>query len=67
MASAQGRLMDNSQIRVELGVTKGAAEAIIRWCAKRQGVVVGGDGLRKKYVYRVDVEAWVAEHTERAA
>jgi hypothetical protein len=60
-------LMDNAQIRVELGVTKAAADAIIRWCAKRKGVVTGGDDLRKKYAYRVDVEAWVTEHTECAA
>lgn len=60
-------LMDATMIAAELGVTRAVAHKIIRgWCAKRAGVTQP-EGIRKKYVHRADVEAWVADNTRRAA
>jgi hypothetical protein len=58
--------MDARTIAGELGVTAYAAQTIVRWCAKRKGVV-RPEGIRKLYVYREDVEAWLASNTRSAA
>lgn len=51
-------LLDCRGIQVELGVTKAAAEAIMRRLP-----VVQIDGLRKVYVRREDVHALIEEST----
>jgi hypothetical protein len=48
------RLLDAKGLRTELGVTRAAAEAIMR-----QLPVVRIDGLRKVYVRRSDVAAYL--------
>jgi ribosomal protein S25 len=63
----KGRLMDAPMIVSELGVTRAVAEKIVRWCAKRGGIVRPVDGTRKAYVYRIDVDAWLEQSTEVAA
>jgi hypothetical protein len=51
-------LLDAKQLRVELGVTRAAAEAIMR---QVPAVVI--PGLRKSYCRRSDVEALLERHT----
>lgn len=58
--------MDNRAIREELGVSETVADKIIRWCRERGGTVKP-DGIRKLYVYRADVEAWLEQSTRSAA
>lgn len=53
-----GRLMDRKQICEELGISRAAAEAIMRQLDK-----VTIDGLRKVYVRRADVERYLEERT----
>lgn len=62
----QGRLMDNRQIREELGVTESQADRIIRWCNQRNGTVKPADGARKLYVLRDDVDAWLEQSRSAA-
>lgn len=64
--TAKGRLMDNRQIREELGVSESMADRIIRWCAKRSGSVKPADGARKLYVLRDDVDAWLEQSRSAA-
>jgi hypothetical protein len=52
------QLLDAKALRLELGVTRAAAETIIR-----QLPVVQFAGLRKVYVRRDDVERLIAERT----
>lgn len=66
--SENGRLMDAAAIIAELGCTRAQADRIIRWCNEQRGRVVRPvDGARKLFVYREDVEAWLAESTRSAA
>jgi hypothetical protein len=66
-AEQKSLLMDATMIVAELGVSRAIADKIIRdWCSKRAGVT-RPEGIRKKYVHRIDVEAWVADNTRRAA
>ena len=51
-------LLDAKQLRTELGVTRAAAEAIMR-----QLPVVQIEGLRKVYVRRSDVARYLEAHT----
>jgi hypothetical protein len=51
-------LLDAKGLQQELGVTRAAAEAIIR-----QLEVIAIPGLRKTFVKRVDVEALLARST----
>jgi hypothetical protein len=51
-------LLDCKALRVELGISRAAAEAIMR-----QLPVVSFDGLRKIYVRRVDVARLIEERT----
>jgi hypothetical protein len=51
-------LLDAKQLRAELGVTRAAAEAIMRRLP-----VVQIEGLRKVYVRRSDVGAYLDAHT----
>jgi hypothetical protein len=51
-------LLDAKQLRDELGVTRAAAEAIMR---QVPAVVI--PGLRKSYCRRADVEALLERHT----
>jgi hypothetical protein len=51
-------LLDCKTLRLELGVSRAAAEAIMR-----QLDIVQIDGLRKVYVRRSDVTAYLDEHT----
>lgn len=51
-------LLDVKQLRVELGVTRAAAETIMRLVP---AVVI--PGLRKSYCRRSDVEALLERHT----
>ena len=51
-------LLDAKRLQVELGVTRAAAEAIMR-----QLPVVQFDGLRKVYVRRSDVARLLEERT----
>ena len=57
--SEQGRLMDAGQIMRELGVTRAAADRIIRWCHEQDGSLRPVDGARKLYVGRESVERWL--------
>jgi hypothetical protein len=52
------QLLDAKALQAELGVTRAAAEAIMR-----QLPVVQIDGLRKVYVRRSDVAKLIAERT----
>jgi hypothetical protein len=54
-------LIDCKTIQVELGVTRAAAEAMMRKLEK-----VEVDGLRKAYVKRVDLERLIRESTRAA-
>lgn len=65
-AEQPSRLMDNRRIREELGVSETVADKIIRWCADRSGTVKP-HGIRKTYVYRADVDAWLAQSTRSIA
>src|ERR1700680_1289630 len=56
-----GELMDCATVQRELGVSRKAAEAIMRQLPKGEF-----DGLRKVYVKRADVERLVAERTVTA-
>jgi hypothetical protein len=51
-------LLDCKALRTELGVTRAAAEAIMRRCP-----VVAIEGLRKTYVRREDVRAYLDSRT----
>jgi hypothetical protein len=51
-------LLDAKQLQAELGVTRAAAESIMR---QVPSVVI--PGLRKSYVRRCDVEALISRHT----
>jgi hypothetical protein len=51
-------LLDAKALRLELGVTRAAAEAVMR-----QLPVVQIDGLRKVYVRREDVHRYLDERT----
>jgi hypothetical protein len=51
-------LLDAKRLQAELGVTRAAAETIMR-----QLPVVTFPGLRKVYVKRSDVETLISEHT----
>jgi hypothetical protein len=51
-------LLDAKALRLELGVTRAAAEAIIRRLP-----VVQIEGLRKVYVRRVDVALYLEQRT----
>jgi len=51
-------LLDSRALRAELGVTRAAAEAIIR-----QLPIVSIEGLRKTYVRREDVRRYLDERT----
>jgi hypothetical protein len=52
------QLLDCKALRVELGVSRAAAEAIIR-----QLPTVSIEGLRKTYVQRDDVRRYLRERT----
>lgn len=59
-----GRLMDNRQIREELGVSESQADRIIRWCNEHgHGVVRPVDGAKKLYAFRDDVQTWIEKST----
>ena len=58
MNSPLPQLLDAKALRIELGVTRAAAEQIIR-----QLPVVQFTGLRKTYVRRDDVERLIADRT----
>jgi hypothetical protein len=58
MTAPLPNLLDAKALRLELGITRAAAETIIR-----QLPVVQFDGLRKVYVRRDDVERLIAERT----
>ena len=66
MQEVRGKLMDAAQIVEELGVSRSVADKVIRWCALKRGVV-RPEGIRKLYVFRADVDAWVTENTQRSA
>jgi hypothetical protein len=51
-------LLDVKALRAELGISRAAAEAIMR-----QVPVVGVEGLRKTYVRRQDVAAYLEART----
>jgi hypothetical protein len=53
-------LFDAARIAREYGVSRAAAEAFMRQCAK-----VRPDGLRKVYVRRSELERVIAESTVR--
>lgn len=57
-AGALPELLDAKALRDELGVTRAAAEAIMRRLP-----VVQVEGLRKVYVRRADVARYLDEHT----
>ena len=52
------QLLDAKQLQAELGVTRAAAEALMRRLP-----VVSIEGLRKTYVKRADVSRYLDEHT----
>jgi hypothetical protein len=52
------QLLDAKALRLELGITRAAAETLIR-----QLPVVQFDGLRKTYVRRDDVQRLITERT----
>jgi hypothetical protein len=54
-------VLDNKRIREELGVTKAAAEKLMRQCPKT--FAPPKDVLDKVYVYRADVEALLERWT----
>jgi hypothetical protein len=62
----KGLLMDVPAIRQELGVTEHVATKILRHCAQ-QRFVQDEELAKKTWVYREDVEAWLAAHTRSAA
>ena len=57
-ATALPDLLDNARLREELGITRAAADAIMR-----QLPVVQIDGLRKVFVRRADVQALLERST----
>jgi hypothetical protein len=58
MSDALPQLLDAKRLAVELGVTRAAAEAIMRRLPK-----VEIEGLRKVFVKRADVERLLSEST----
>jgi hypothetical protein len=56
--SALPQLLDTKGLRAELGVSRAAAEAIMRQLPKVQV-----DGVRKVYVRRADVQRYLDERT----
>lgn len=60
------QLIDARGIMVELGVKQASADAIIRWIAREYGVIEP-DNLRKRFVQRAHVQAWLEAHTRSAA
>jgi hypothetical protein len=56
-----GKLMDCATVQRELGISRKAAEAIMRKLPK-----VEFEGLRKVYVKRADVERLIADRTQAA-
>ena len=58
MSDALPQLLDAKRLAVELGVTRAAAEAIMRRLP-----VVAIEGLRKVYVRRADVHRYLEERT----
>lgn len=66
MTDKKGLLMDVPAIARELGVTEHAATRILRHCAKTR-FVQDAELVKKTWVYREDVEAWLEEHTRSAA
>ncbi len=61
MTTPLPQLLDCKALRCELGVTRAAAEAIMR-----KVPVVEIDGLRKTYVRRDDVELYLESRTVSA-
>lgn len=60
-------LMDGPQISRELGVSRKVADHIMRWCSKHGTGVIAPDDVRKVYVRRADVEAWLTANTKKVA
>ena len=58
MSARLPELLDCRAVRAELGVTRAAAEAIMR-----QVPTVHVDGLRKTYVRRADIAAYLDRRT----
>ena len=58
MSEALPELLDAKKLQAELGVTRAAAEAIMRHLP-----VVQIEGLRKSYVRRQDVAAYLEQRT----
>jgi hypothetical protein len=58
VSSPLPQLLDAKHLVAELGVTRAAAEALMR-----QLPIVQVPGLRKTYVRRPDVERFLEEHT----
>lgn len=56
----KGRLMDVAAVKAELGVTRAAAERIFRSMPVK---VTDPDVLRKTYIKRADLEAWLESNT----
>lgn len=61
MSSALPELLDCAKLARELGITKAAAEAIMRHVPK-----VHPEGLRKVYVRRADVNEYLDRCTRAA-
>lgn len=62
----KGLLMDVPAIVRELGVTEHVATKILRHCAQKR-FVQDAKLAKKTWVYREDVDAWLADSTRSAA
>lgn len=62
-----GRFMDAPQIVRELGVSRSMADKIMRWCSKHGAGVIAPPDVRKVYVLRADVDAWITANTRKSA
>lgn len=58
MSKPLPQLLDSKALRTELGITRAAAEALMRRLP-----IVELEGLRKVYVRRADVDDYLDEHT----
>lgn len=61
MTAPLPKLLDCRGLMDELGITRAAAEKIMR-----ELPTVEPEGLRKVYVKRADVERWIDENTRAA-
>jgi hypothetical protein len=67
MTDALPQLLDCRGLMAELGVKRATAEAIMRDIARDGDGIIAPETIRKCFVKRDDVNAWIEQNTKRIA